>query len=676
MTLSEGQLLQGRYRIEHLVARGGYGAVYKAFDTTLNRICAVKENLAFGPHAERQFEREAQLLARLHHPNLPRVIDHFLLPECGQYLVMDYVEGRNLQEILRHRLRPFNQDEALEVIYQVCAALTYLHNQAPPIVHRDVKPQNIIVTPGGPVMLVDFGISKVVYGEGDTMTGARGVSPGFAAPEQYGMAPADARSDVYAVGATLYTLLTCQVPVDSLQRLTNQVVLPSIHQFNGGVSPAVEQVVYKALEPSVTQRLPSIDLLQQALHTAQSGSKRTGSTRRRSPSLAVMFVGSVALAVIVMIGMLRTSLGSALFPTGEVTAPRAALSPSLTVLPNASRAGSTATATASPSATVSVRPTNAPTNVAVQAPIPGATQTPTPGQTATPMSTSTPVPTVPPALPPTIAPPPTPLGGGGMIIFDAEQDGRRDIYRIAPDRSGMVDLTNNPADDWIGSLSPDGRWLLFSSDRSGNWEIHAQDTEQGLVSRLTDDPAEDHDPAWSPNGERILFHSNRSDGVWRLYTMAPNGSDVRVLTHDPRGSWAGAWSPDGSKIVFSANFAKPGDIYVMNSDGSNVVNLTNSEAHESTAHWSPDGEHIAFYSERDGNREIYMMDADGSNPVRLTEDTSTDTTPNWSPDGQHIVFASDRHGNMDLYRLDLATDSITQLTDDTFVEGSPFWAPY
>ena len=313
MTLSEGQLLQGRYRIEHLVARGGYGAVYKAFDTTLNRICAVKENLAFGPHAERQFEREAQLLARLHHPNLPRVIDHFLLPECGQYLVMDYVEGRNLQEILRHRLRPFNQDEALEVIYQVCAALTYLHNQAPPIVHRDVKPQNIIVTPGGPVMLVDFGISKVVYGEGDTMTGAHGVSPGFAAPEQYGMAPADARSDVYAVGATLYTLLTCQVPVDSLQRLTNQVVLPSIHQFNGGVSPAVEQVVYKALEPSVTQRLPSIDLLQQALHTAQSGSKRTGSTRRRSPSLAVMFVGSVALAVIVMIGMLRTSLGSAAF---------------------------------------------------------------------------------------------------------------------------------------------------------------------------------------------------------------------------------------------------------------------------------------------------------------------------------------------------------------------------
>ena len=97
MTLSEGQLLQGRYQIEQPVARGGYGAVYRAFDTTLNRICAVKENLVLGPQAERRFAQEAQLLARLHHPNMPRVIDHFLLPGRGQYLVMDYVEGRNLQ---------------------------------------------------------------------------------------------------------------------------------------------------------------------------------------------------------------------------------------------------------------------------------------------------------------------------------------------------------------------------------------------------------------------------------------------------------------------------------------------------------------------------------------------------------------------------------------------------
>jgi eukaryotic-like serine/threonine-protein kinase len=667
MTLNEGQLLHGRYRIEHLVARGGYGAVYKAFDTTLNRICAVKENLALGLQAERQFEQEAQLLARLHHPNLPRVIDHFLLPERGQYLVMDYVEGRNLQEILRHRLRPFGQDEALAVMRQVCMALTYLHNHSPPIVHRDVKPQNIIVTPGGPAVLVDFGVSKVVYGEGETVAGMRGVSPGYAAPEQYGTAPTDERSDVYSVGATLYTLLTGQPPVDSLQRLTGQVVLSPIHRCNGSVSPAVEQAVYMAMEPSLNLRLPSVARLQDALDAAQRASTRARSRHRSSWPVALV-AGGGALAIILWTGILRGTPGNTLFVAGagQDSAPLTAQAEATNVTQPFAQL---------PTQVAEAVPTQAPTQAPAQVPTPlpalppVATATPepptTPPPTATPASIATPLP----------APFATPFGGGGVIVFDGEQDGSRDIFSMAPDGSNVVDLTNNPADDWIGSLSPDDRWLLFSSNRAGNWDIFAQDLERGLLSRLTDDPAEDHDPAWSPDGERILFHSNRSDGVWRLYTMAPNGSDVRVLTHDPRGSWAGAWSPDGSKIAFSANFAQPGDIYLMNADGSNVVNLTNSTAHESAAHWSPDGAHIAFYSDRDGNREIYMMDADGSNPVRLTHDQAADISPTWSPDGNHIVFTSDRQGNMELYRMHVATGSVTQLSSGAVTEGSPSWAP-
>lgn len=618
MTLSEGQLLQGRYQIEQSVARGGYGAVYRAFDITLNRICAVKENLALGPQAESRFTQEAQLLARLHHPNMPRVIDHFLVPERGQYLVMDYVEGRNLQEILRRRLRPLGQDEALAIIYQVCAVLCYLHDQSPPIVHRDVKPQNIIVTPDGPVMLVDFGTSKVVYEEAgpgaETLMGLRGITPGFAAPEQYGMAPTDARCDVYSTGATLYALLTGHAPVDALLRLTDKLPLPPIRQFNGAVSPAIEQVVLKALEPSVSQRLPSIDLLLEELHAAQASARRDN--RPRSQGAIVLAVAGAALVVVLAAGMLRLlreNPGGATKSAAQIDLP--ALWPNL---PAASLA------------------------------------------------------------PQVVAPAfPTPFGGGGDIIYDAGQDGSRDIYRMAPDGSHVVDLTNDSTDDWIGSLLPsDGRRLLYSSKRNGNWDIYAQDLEQGQVFRLTYDPAEDHDPAWSPAGDRILFHSNRGDGVWRIYSMQASGSDLRLLTHDPRGSWAGAWSPDGSKIAFSANYPQPGDIYVMNADGSNAVNLTNSPAHESAAHWAPDGAHIAFYSDRDGNREIYMMDADGSNPIRLTDNPATDTTPNWSPDGKHIVFASDRQGNMDLYMLDLATGAVKQLTNDPLAEGSPTWAPY
>jgi serine/threonine protein kinase len=711
MTLNEGQLLQDRYRIEHLVARGGYGAVYKAFDITLNRICAVKENLAPGLHAVRQFEQEAQLLARLHHPNLPRVIDHFLLPDHHQYLVMDFVEGRNLHEILRSRLRPLSEDEALAIIYQVCSALTYLHNQTPPIVHRDVKPQNIIVTPEGPVMLVDFGVSKVATAGTETLAGARGLSPGYAAPEQYGMAPTDARTDVYGVGATLYSLLTGHPPVDALERLTQHVVLPPIRQYNGSVNPAVEQAVYKAMALAGPQRQNSVELFSQDLHSAQRTGKRAGGTPFATPWRWALAVGAAALLVLLIAGILRTVDGRTQWPPGDSNA-LALLPPTATgtAPPTATTAATAAMATAPPTVTmaataamtasvshgvVSSTPVLAtavpasPVSASLPAgdtavPATPAPATPTPVQTPTASATarpptSTPLPpaTATPTLFPTATPAAvrTPLGGGGVIVFDRGPEGSRNIYSLLPDGSGETALITDPADDWIGSSMSDSL-LLFSSNRSGNWDIYSQDLESGTISNLTSDSADDHDPAWSPANNRVLFHSDRSDKTWQVFSMNSDGSDVRALTDDARGAWAGAWSPDGSKIVFSANYPRPADIYVMNADGSNVVNLTNTPAHESTPHWSPDGQRIAFYSERDGNKEIYLMNADGSNLQRLTNDTASDTTPNWSPDGMHVVFASNRQGTMQLYRIDLATRDITQLTNDSQADGSPAWTLY
>ncbi len=679
MTLTEGQLLHERYRIEHLVAQGGYGAVYKALDTTLNRSCAVKENLLLGSQAEQQFEQEALLLARLNHPNLPRVTDHFILPGRGQYLVMDFVEGRTLESILRRRLRPFSQEEALAMIRQVCAALIYLHNQTPPIVHRDVKPQNIIVISDGPVMLVDFGVSKLLYKDAVTAAGARGITPGFAAPEQYGLAPTDPRSDVYSTGATLYTLLTGERPADALQRMTEHLPLAPIRQYNGAVAPAFEQAVYRAMEPVPTQRLQSVAALLQALESA-------GRSRRslvRAPWLMALAIGGVALFAILVLGLLRSFVGgvtpdmAAPAVAGAVGGPALVQPSSITPLPTLF-IDATPTVAVAATAAAPASPTPSPTELSTSAPASAPTATSLPvTSTAVPTVVPTVVLTVTPTMLPTPLPPvPTPFGGGGVIVYDSDEDGSRDIYRMYPDGSNVTNLTNNPADDWVGSFSPDGRWLLYSSNRNGNWDIYVQDMEQGTVVQLTQDTEENHDPAWSPSGDHILFHSNRSDGVWRLYSMAANGEGVRVLTHNPEGAWAGAWSPDGSKIVYSANFPQPGDIYVMEADGSNAVNLTNTATHESTAHWSPDGSRIAFYADRDGNRDIYVMNSDGSNPQRLTSDPAVDSLPTWSPDGQHIVFASDRGGNMDLYRLDLSSGDVQQLTDSAAAQSSPSWSPY
>jgi len=211
MALATGTVLINRYRIVKRVGQGGFGAVYRAWDLSLLQPVALKENSGGGMEAQRQFEREAQLLAGLRHANLPRVIDHFVLPGQGQYLVMDFVEGKSLSDLLVERGGPLDEAEVLPWIRQVADALEYLHTRTPPIIHRDIKPDNIIITQEGQAILVDFGISKVYEASKSTTIGARAVTPGYSPPEQYGRGRTDARSDVYALGATLYTLLTGQV---------------------------------------------------------------------------------------------------------------------------------------------------------------------------------------------------------------------------------------------------------------------------------------------------------------------------------------------------------------------------------------------------------------------------------------------------------------------------------
>ncbi|MBX7254024.1 MAG: SUMF1/EgtB/PvdO family nonheme iron enzyme [Candidatus Promineofilum sp.] len=257
MTLATGVILHNRYRIVKLVGQGGFGAVYRGWDTALDRPVAVKENFDTGPQAQRQFEREAKLLAGLRHPNLPVVIDHFILPGQGQYLVMDFVEGKSLTTLLSERGGPLDEAEVLPWMRQICAALTHLHTHTPPIVHRDIKPDNIIITDDGRAVLVDFGISKVYDPNKGTTIGAKAVTPGYSPPEQYGRGRTDPRTDVYALGATLYTLLTGQPPPDGPDLASGADVLTPPREINPAVSAATSAVVVAAMMPNISQRLDS-----------------------------------------------------------------------------------------------------------------------------------------------------------------------------------------------------------------------------------------------------------------------------------------------------------------------------------------------------------------------------------------------------------------------------------
>lgn len=256
MGFQTGDVIYQRYRIVKLLAQGGFGTLYRAWDTALGRPCALKENLDPSPGGQRQFLREAKILANLIHPGLPRVTDYFLTQGQSQYLVMDYVEGQDLQEMLEDRGGPLPEARVQVWAAQICDALIYLHSQTPPVIHRDIKPANIKITPSGQAVLVDFGIAKVYDPKLKTTLGAQAVSPGYSPYEQYGKGKTDPRTDIYALGATLYTLLTAREPPESVQRVVNDPLVPP-RQLNFGLSLRTSAAIMKAMQMDPTQRFPN-----------------------------------------------------------------------------------------------------------------------------------------------------------------------------------------------------------------------------------------------------------------------------------------------------------------------------------------------------------------------------------------------------------------------------------
>ncbi|MBP8948981.1 MAG: protein kinase [Candidatus Promineofilum sp.] len=259
MTLSTGQVLENRYRIVSLLGQGGMGAVYRAWDLNLRVPVALKENLDLSLVSREQFEREALLLAQLNHPNLPRVTNHFTVAGQGQYLVMEFIDGQDLQQVLEARGR-LTEAEAVPIIGQIASALAYLHSRPEPVIHRDIKPANIKITADNRAVLVDFGIAKQYVAEGRTTRGAQAVTPGFSPPEQYGLGTTDARSDIYATGATLYALLTGETPVESVSRLAG-ATLPPPAQLTRPVAAAI----LRAMEMEPNNRFQGAQEFAQAL---------------------------------------------------------------------------------------------------------------------------------------------------------------------------------------------------------------------------------------------------------------------------------------------------------------------------------------------------------------------------------------------------------------------------
>lgn len=259
--LTDGQTLFSRYQIVRRLGAGGMGAVYEALDTRLSAPVAVKENLFSDGGWQDAFRREAQFLANLSHPSLPRVIDHFFEGEV-QYLVMEFIEGDALDALASKHGKPLPVADFMNWMRQLLGVLDYLHSQPVPIVHRDIKPSNIKVR-GGRVFLLDFGLAYGHSGEMSTFVSNRfnwnGHSPNYSPPEQLRGEPTSPASDVYALAATLYMVLTATPPDHAGRRLEMLMLgkgdpLRNVGLHRPDLDKHVSQSIMRALSLDPTKR--------------------------------------------------------------------------------------------------------------------------------------------------------------------------------------------------------------------------------------------------------------------------------------------------------------------------------------------------------------------------------------------------------------------------------------
>ena len=606
--LTPDTILQNRYRIVRQVGGGGMGTVYLAEDLRLpGRRCAVKEmSPAFlSPHdqawAVPAFQREAHLLASLSHPNLAAVTDFF--PEGENwYLVMEFVEGETLARRLErspgHRL-PL--PEALPIIRQLCDVLEYLHTRQPPVIFRDLKPSNIMLTPEGRVKLIDFGIARF-FRPGQRQDTVNLGTPGYAAPEQYGgLGQSDPRTDIYSLGVLIHQVVTGYDPAAAAVPFP----LPPPRQLMPGIPPEVERVILRATQIQPDARYPTIQALRADLFPPtralplqpQPGVPMAVSPEVAARTRAIPRGVWVGLAV----GLLALGLCVAMvFGTIAVLRERPAEQRAVR------EPGPTPTTSATTTSTTA-----------------GGLSTPQP---------PTPSPTVFPCA-------------SHRLVYAWGAVGKSDIHIAQGDGSDTRCAVCDPFfDEAEPEWSPDGTAIIYQSDLAVSYDIWTIPTEGGMALPLTASPdLDEREPTWSPDGRWIVYRVNprgadrNADG--ELWMMDANGDNARPLGEMGRSP---AWSPDGSRLAFMSNRTGKWQIYVYDVARRTASRLTDCAVGCRWPAWSPDGRFVAYHSIVDSAsmdaEAIWYIPASGGVPVRLLAERRAGR-PSWSSCGW-IVFHS------------------------------------
>lgn len=691
MAINPDTILNERYRIVKILGKGGMSSVYQATDENIGVPVAVKANLMLTDDYSRQFQREASILATLRHPNLPRVSDYFFIAGQGQYLVMDFIEGEDLRERIE-RLGQLPEREVIIIGASICDALMYLHNRQPPVIHRDIKPGNIKITPEGHIVLVDFGLVKLLEGNQQTTTGARAMTPGYSPPEQYGTGRTDERSDIYSLGATLYAAYTGAIPEDGLSRLTGKEKLTPVRKKRPNAPERLANIIEKALEIDSDKRYQTAQDFRVALLDAgsmtsippDSGLVSPPPRRKDEPQVIQTGISQPLISVPYSkpypepkkntLRWISAFLLFALliFIAWEVQSKN--LSTFLT---------SRQTATI-PSIQVSKTPENQDTPKGITA------------------LTSTNIPLVVPSTTMTLdISAATPVGGGAGLIAYASNEGSEvmQLWTININDKTRKKITTLEDGACQPTWSPDGTQIAFISPCPSKKELY--EGARVLILNLDNpteilplpvpvDPSGDFDPAWSPNGEKIVFASLRSgndpDSKERLVRLYLYDFPTNAMVEITKTRWRDrqpTWSPDGKKIAFVRKVSST-EIWQIDADGSNAVRFSGStNSNDNYPAYSRDG-NIIFFTQQSVNGGIPYFSgkrlADAGLPLefRIPPSGQPDLSPaaemDVSPDGQWFVFERWLDGtNHDLYLATINGANVSQLFESPSFEFGPTW---
>ena len=670
-----------KYIIEAALPSGGMAHVFRARQVRLNRPVVLKilrPNLASDASFVRRFLHEAQLSAQLRHPGIVEIYD--IGTESGlHYIAMAYVPGPTLKRVIEED--PPELAEVVALVQQIANALDYAHANG--VVHRDVKPGNVIVQPDGRPVLLDFGVAKAIEEpapNGVTFAGALIGTPSYMSPEQAAGAEVSSRSDVYSLGCVTYELLTGRVPftdsdVDLLLARHRSDMPIAVHALNPSLDAEVSRVLNRAMAKDPAARYETAgafadDLIAAAGFTPSSINAGLAPPPPPPPAGAVPRdgdewgwtewlrpVGLLAIVAVVAAGFFF------LYDRNGDDNPGVLLDATATseVTPSASPTADTARETSAAATELAAGAGDDPTPTSTPEATPTTTPTETPEPTVTPSSTATPEPSE-------------------LVVFTSGRSGDpniSDIFFVNPDGSNtrhFSDFIEESFTAWGAAWSPDGSQIAFVSNSAGNDDIYVVNVDGSDLRQLTDHPAADQYPAWSPDSSQIAFQSRRDDN-WEIYLMDADGENEQRLTDAPGSDWGSNWHPDGGSLVFVSSRDGTNDIFRMDLETLEAVNLTNTPETEENPGWSPDGALIVFGRYVNENSEIFVMNADGSDVRVLTDSIGQDTNPSWSYDGSKIAFSSNRDGDLEIFVMNADGSDQVQLTSNPGYDGDPSWSP-